>query len=91
MHYYRGILIVKKTVSQLEENYNTVFPHTLFLFSNCPAVPPGKKLTARLACLRSAKTHCKEFVASSGSLKELFTNAMYHADEQVVKVYIMIL
>ena len=73
----------KKTVSQLEENYSTVF-----LFSNCLPVPSGKKLTARLACLRCAKTHCKEFVASSGSLKELFTNAMHHADEQVVKVYV---
>lgn len=82
--------VLSLLVLSIRETYKHIFPsHTLVNESSCSLpcvpVPPGKRLTAQLACLRCAKTHCREFIASTGSLKELFTNAMHHADEQVVK------
>ena len=52
--------------------------------SSFHTVPAGSKLTVHLACLRCAKTECRNFdAAASDSFTDLFATAMHLADEQV--------
>lgn len=53
------------------------------------AVSAESKLIAQLACLRCAKTECKQF-STNVSLSDTLSSAMHCADEQVIKPYFIL-